>query len=60
MVKIPDTQRPMPRDRAKLERALCTIVDFEGDIVEACGLLGISPPTGDMCRALRLLVDGEE
>lgn len=58
-IVIPTTQRPVKVDRDKLERALCTLVDFEGDIAEACGLLGIPTPTADMCRALRLLVDGE-
>lgn len=32
-MKIPTTQMLPKRDRDKLERALCTIVDYEGDIV---------------------------
>jgi hypothetical protein len=59
MASIPSTRRLPKRDRDKLERALCALVDFEGAIYDAAGHLGISSPIGDICRVLRLLVDGE-
>jgi hypothetical protein len=58
-IRIPATQMLPKRDRDKLEKALCTLVDYEGDLAEAAGQLGIQVRIGDVCRALRLLVDGE-
>lgn len=59
-MKILTTQMLPKRDRDKLERALCTIVDYEGDIVGALAQLGEGQSIAPICRALRLLVDGEE
>lgn len=59
-MRIPATQRPTKRVRDKLEVALCTLIDHEGDLADAFALLGVSHSTlGEICRALRLLVDGE-
>lgn len=51
------------KDRKKLERALCTLADYEGEIKEALRDLGQGGSDWDLhrvCDALRLLVDGEE
>lgn len=45
----------------RLERALCTLVDFEGAVKEALTDGGISDhAVGDICGAIRKIIDGEE
>lgn len=45
-------------DREKLERALCTLVDYEGPITDALAAKTNSAQTlGKVCDALRDLVD---
>jgi hypothetical protein len=48
------------RDAARLERALCTLADFEGPIKQALTAGGGTDLSlGDVCDALRRIVDGD-
>lgn len=48
------------KERKRLERAMCAIVDNEGVIKDALTANGHTPyGVHDMCDALRLIVDGD-
>lgn len=48
------------KDRQKLERALCTLVDYEGEVKEALReSRGSDTDFHNICDALRRLVDEE-
>lgn len=48
------------KDRDRLERALCTLVDFEGVIKDAMLYCYLNPHGfHDVCQGLRRVVDGD-
>lgn len=49
------------RDAARLERALCTLADFEGSVKKALSEVGHSDHgLHDVCDAIRLIIDGDD
>jgi hypothetical protein len=50
-----------PRDKQRLERALCTLADYEGPLKQVlCGEIGgHENDHARVCGALRWIVDGE-
>jgi hypothetical protein len=54
-------ERTSAKQRRRLEQALCAIVDNEASVTDAMIELGTSERgIGEICRALRLIVDGEQ
>lgn len=49
------------KDARRLERALCTLADFEGVVKDALTDGGIGDhAVGEVCAAIRKIIDGDE